>query len=85
MGVTTKKKTIPITIGETNFPKIIPNLNQSLFRGVKILELNNPNKRKIIDIIKLHILISASLINGQRDIIKKKQKKLAQSFYLMKF
>ena len=30
VGVTTKKKTKPMTIGETIFPRIIPNLNQSL-------------------------------------------------------
>ena len=41
MGVTTKKKTKPITIGDTMFPKIIPNLNHNLFNGVRILELVN--------------------------------------------
>ena len=34
---------IPIISGETIFPKVIPNLNQSLFKGVRILDFNNPN------------------------------------------
>ena len=38
IGVTTKKKTKPIIIGETIPPKIIPNLNHILFKGDKILK-----------------------------------------------
>ena len=58
MGVTTKKNIIPITNGETIFPKNIPNLNQSLFKGVKTLEFFNPSAKNIKEIIKDHILIS---------------------------
>ena len=50
MGVTTKKNIIPITNGETIFPKNIPNLNQSLFKGVKIFEFTSPKTRKINEI-----------------------------------
>ena len=49
MGVTTPKKTIPITIGETIPPRNIPNLNQSLFKGDKIKEFNKPRTKKVID------------------------------------
>ena len=55
---TTRKKITPITKGETIFPKNIPNLNQSLFKGAKILEFNKPKTRKIKEIIADHILIS---------------------------
>ena len=58
IGVTTKKKIIPIIIGDIIFPRNIPNLNQSLFKGVKILELNKPRTKKIIEIITDQILIS---------------------------
>ena len=44
--------------GEIILPKNIPNLNQSLFKGVKILEFNKPKTRKIKEIITNHILIS---------------------------
>ena len=54
-----RKNIIPIIIGETIFPKKIPNLNQSLFNGVSILELINPRIKKIIDIVRDHILISS--------------------------
>lgn len=64
IGVTTKKNTIPITIGDTKLPKKIPNLNQILFNGVKIFELINPNIKKIKLIINDHTLISLSLIIG---------------------
>ena len=46
MGVTTKKKIIPIIIGEIIFPKSRPNLNQILFNGFNSFELNNPNAKK---------------------------------------
>ena len=58
MGVTTKKNIITIIIGETIFPKKIPNLNQSLLRGVNILEFKIPKIKKIKDIIKDHNLNS---------------------------
>ena len=35
-------------MGDVIFPNNIPNLNQSLFKGVRILEFNNPKNRKII-------------------------------------
>ena len=36
--ITTKKKIIPMIIGDIIFPKITPNLNHNLFSGVKIFE-----------------------------------------------
>ena len=42
--------------GDTIFPNNIPNLNQILFKGPKILEFNKPNIRKIIEIISDIIL-----------------------------
>ena len=64
-----------IIIGEIIFPKNIPNLNQSLFKGVRIFELIRPSIKKIIDITNDQILISLPLSNGQNDIIKKTIKK----------
>ena len=58
MGVTTKKNIIPIITGEIIFPKNIPNLNQYLFKGAKILEFIKPRTRKIKEIITDHTLIS---------------------------
>ena len=62
MGVTTKKNIIPMTIGEIIFPKNIPNLNQILLSGDKILESKIPKIKNIIEITKDHILI-LSLFN----------------------
>ena len=56
-------------------PKKMPNFNHALFKCVKILELNKPSKRKIIEINKLHILNSSPWIKGQIEIIKKNPKK----------
>jgi len=64
IGVTIAKKINPITKGETIFAKIIPILNQNLFNGVKNLEFNNPNTKKINEINKDHSLISSPFING---------------------
>ena len=75
MGVTTKKNTIPITIGAIKFPKKIPNLNQTLFKGVRIFELNIPKIKKINDIIIDQILISFSLKIGHKPIAKNTIKK----------
>ena len=47
VGVTIAKKTIPITIGETKLPNRIPNLNQILFNGVKILNLTILKLKKL--------------------------------------
>ncbi len=75
MGVTTKKKIIPIIIGEIIFPKIIPNLNHILFKGDKIFELKRPKTRKIRAIIKDHILTSLLFNKGYKAINKKTIKK----------
>ena len=56
MGVTNKKKTNPIIIGEINFPSKIPNLNHNKLKGVRIEEFKKPKTKKIQDIIKDHIL-----------------------------
>ena len=64
IGVTTKKNIIPMINGENIFPKNIPNLNQSLFNGVKIFEFAKPNTRNIKDIIKDHTLKSPLFISG---------------------
>ena len=55
IGVTTKKKIIPITIGETIFPNNKPNFNQILFKGDKIAELINPKTKKIKEIMTKYI------------------------------
>jgi hypothetical protein len=75
VGVSTIKKTKPITIGDIKFPNKIPNLNQILFKGDKIDEFNRPKIKKIIDTITAQILMSSSLNNGNIDIIKKNKKK----------
>ena len=75
MGVTIAKKTIPMTIGETKLPNRIPNLNQALFNGVRILEFISPKTKKNIAIIKDQILIFPSLNKGNIETIKKNRKK----------
>ena len=75
MGVTIAKKTIPITIGETKIPNRIPNLNQTLFNGVKIFELISPKIKKNKAIVKDQILIFPSLKKGNIETIKKNRKK----------
>ena len=74
MGVTTKKKIIPITIGEIIFPKSKPNVNQILFNGFNSFELINPNTKKIIEIIKDQTLIFSPCNNGYSEIIIKTKK-----------
>tara|TARA_X000001036_G_C20538420_1_gene749231 strand:+ start:39 stop:314 length:276 start_codon:yes stop_codon:yes gene_type:complete len=49
VGVTTKKNTEAITIGDINLPRIIPNLYQILFNGFNIIELIIPKIKKIIE------------------------------------
>tara|TARA_B110000914_G_C15243556_1_gene345257 strand:- start:109 stop:369 length:261 start_codon:yes stop_codon:yes gene_type:complete len=66
---------MPITIGDIKFPNKIPNLNQILFKGVKIDEFNEPKIKKIIAGIIAQILILLSLNNGNNEIIKKNKKK----------
>lgn len=64
----------PIIIGEIIFPKKIPNLNQSLFNGVKIIEFKSPKIKNIKEIITDHNLKPKSLINGYKPISKKNMK-----------
>jgi len=80
--VTTRKKTKPITIGEKIFPNKIPNLYQIIFNGVKIFDLNNPNKKNIKEIINKTTLILSFLINGYIDKIKKKIEKTKPTLLL---
>mgnify|MGYP006094660679 FL=1 len=75
MGVTTPKKTMPITIGETMLPRSIPNLNQSLFRGDRIGEFNKPKVKKVKEIINTETFKSPLLNSGYIEIIKKTIKK----------
>ena len=71
IGVITEKKIKPITIGEIKLPKKIPNLNQSLFKGVNNWEFNNPKIKKIKEIKKNQTTILPSLNNGIIEMIKK--------------
>ena len=64
-----------MTIGDTNLPKRIPNLNQILFNGVKTFEFNNPKIKKNKAIIKDQILIFPSLKKGNIETTKKNRKK----------
>ena len=73
-GVTTIKNTAPITIGDTIEPKRIPNLNHSLFNGVKNLEFTTPKTKKTKDKIKAHNLKSPWDFKGHNDITKKTTK-----------
>ena len=75
IGVTTRKNIIPIISGDIILPRNIPNLNQSLFKGVKILELNKPRAKKIKEIIADQILISSLYVKGYRAIRKNTTKK----------
>ena len=54
MGVTTKKKTKPITIGETTLPICMPILNHNKLNGVKTLEFKRPKVKKITEITSDH-------------------------------
>ena len=62
--MTTKKNIMPIINGDTIFPNSNPNLNQSLFKGVKTLEFISPKIKNIIAITKDHILNSPLFIKG---------------------
>lgn len=64
IGVIIKKKTTAITIGAKKLPMNNPNLNQSLLKGVKIVEFFNPNIKKNILMIKDQTLILSLLISG---------------------
>ena len=64
-----------MTTGATIAPKIIPNLNHSLFNGVSSCEFINPKIKKTDEIIADQILIGSSYVKGQVLIIKKTMKK----------
>ena len=66
---------MPKIMGDIIFPKKIPNLNHNLFKGVKMIELINPNVKKIKDIIKDHNLKSLPLVIGYNAMSKKTTKK----------
>ncbi len=74
VGVTTRKKTAPIIIGDMKFPKKIPNLCHSLLSGFNKLELITPKKSKTKDMHNDHNLTSPPDFNGQSPIIKKTTK-----------
>ena len=75
IGVNTKKYTAAITIGAIILPNSSPNLPHSLFKGVNILEFNNPNIKKIIAIGKKIILGLLPSINGHKPTKRKTIKK----------
>ena len=62
-------------MGETKLPNRIPNLNQTLFNGVKMFEFISPKIKKNKAIIKDQILIFPSLNKGNIETIKKNRKK----------
>ena len=80
VGVTTKKKTKPITIGDMKFPNNIPNLNQILFKGDNTDEFKRPKVKKIIAITSAQTLILSSLNNGNKEMIIKNIKKTTPKF-----
>ena len=80
IGVITKKKTTPMATGATIAPKIIPNLNHSLFNGVNSFEFINPKIKKTKEIIADQILTGSSFVKGQVLTIKKTMKKTKPKF-----
>ena len=75
IGVTTRKKIIPIIKGETIFPKKIPNLNHILFNGVKTFEFKSPKVKKNNEIKSAHTLMLPWSNKGYAAITKKTIKK----------
>ena len=75
IGVTTKKNTIPITIGEMIFPKNKPNFIQNRLNGVRYFESKIPKIKNMKAAIIDQILISSYLNIGHKPIIKKNAKK----------
>ena len=67
-------------MGATIAPKIIPNLNQSLFNGVKSFEFINPKIKKTKEIMTVQILIGPSYVKGHKLTIKKIMKKTKPKF-----
>ena len=64
IGVTTKKKIILIITGEINLPISNPKFIHNLLNGVRILEFNRPNIKKINEITNDHNLIFSLFNNG---------------------
>ena len=64
IGVTTKKKTKPITIGDIIFPSKNPNLTHNLFKNVNKLGLIMVIIKNTKDTITGHILIGSFDIKG---------------------
>jgi len=75
VGVTTPKNIIPITIGETIFPKRKPNFIHNLFRGVKIFEFINPKIKNINETAIDQNLKLSPFKSGHNAMIKKTTKK----------
>lgn len=80
MGVTIKKKIIPITSGEIILDNKIPNLNQIMFKGFNNFDFNAPSNKKISDMMIAQILILPLSSNGQKPIIKKTIKNTIPKF-----
>tara|TARA_B100000787_G_scaffold154912_1_gene130014 strand:+ start:561 stop:875 length:315 start_codon:yes stop_codon:yes gene_type:complete len=80
VGVTTAKKTIPITIGDITLPNKIPNFIHTLFKGVKIGEFIKPKTKKNTASISDQAWIFPPSNNGQNVIIKKTVKKTTPKF-----
>jgi hypothetical protein len=64
MGVTTEKKTKPITIGDIIFPSKIPNLIHNLFKNVNKLGLITVINRNTKEKRRDQILITPSDFKG---------------------
>ena len=64
MGVTTKKKTKPITIGDIIFPSKIPNWIHNLFKNVNKLGLIIVIIKNAEDKIRDQILVVPPDFNG---------------------
>ena len=67
-------------MGATIAPKIIPNLNHSLFNGVNNFEFINPKIKKTIEIITNQILIGSPYVKGHKLTTKKAMKKTTPKF-----
>ena len=76
IGVTTKKKIMPITIGAIIAPSKIPNLNHNRFNGCNKLDFTKPKTKKTKHTIKDQSLMCPSLIKGHKDIIRNTKKKV---------
>jgi hypothetical protein len=64
VGVTKKKKTIPMMTGDIIFPRKIPNCIHSLFKNVNKLGLIIAIIKNTKEIITDQILIGSTDING---------------------